>query len=173
MHIAQPWRSPASTTSTSTKECFHPPPVHHGPDGLDACLRRRRQPKPAFIRSTAVLVSRRITVILLLIPSSTLQCNACLPVASLVCKPLLYGCTSNTVLARASLRWLLSSSVASNKCFSLTELLHHLSALAQDPHLSIRIGIWILPSDDFFCICFDHPDRETTMLSVCTSTRQK
>ena len=42
----------------------------------------------------------------------------------------------------------------------------------QGPHLSIRIGIWILPSDTLFgddlnCICFDHPnrERETAMLS--------
>ena len=37
--------------------------------------------------------------------------------------------------------------------------------------LSIRIVIWILPSDtslfgdDLSCICFDHPNRETAMLS--------
>ena len=123
---------------------------------LDARLHRRRrlQPKSAFIlrRCTTAL-----TVLTLVcddgvkacfhqehrslsltpdhcytdLPSSKMQCITCLPVASLVCKSLLYGCTSTTVLATASLRFHPSSSVASNKCFSLTELLHHFSALAQ------------------------------------------
>ena len=40
----------------------------------------------------------------------------------------------------------------------------------QGPHLSIRIAIWILLSDtlfgdDSYCICLDHPNRETAMLS--------
>ena len=45
-------------------------------------------------------------------------------------------------------------------------------AVDKAPRLSIRIVIWILPSDadtlfgdDFYCICFDHPNRETAMLS--------
>ena len=43
----------------------------------------------------------------------------------------------------------------------------------QGPHLSIRIGIWSLPSDtdDFYCICFDHPNRETAMLSRWLGSR--
>ena len=37
------------------------------------------------------------------------------------------------------------------------------------PRPSIKIVIWILPSDtlfgdDLYCICFDHPNRETAML---------
>ena len=38
----------------------------------------------------------------------------------------------------------------------------------QGPSLSIRIVILILPSDtvdDLYLICFDHPNRETAMLS--------
>ena len=43
--------------------------------------------------------------------------------------------------------------------------------IRQGPCLSIRIVIWILPSDtlfgdDLYCICFDHPNRETAMLST-------
>ena len=37
------------------------------------------------------------------------------------------------------------------------------------PRLSIRIVIWILPSDtgdDLYNICFDYPNRETAMLST-------
>ena len=44
-------------------------------------------------------------------------------------------------------------------------------SLDKAPRLSIRIVIWILPSDtlfgdDLYSICFDHPNRETAML--CT-----
>ena len=47
----------------------------------------------------------------------------------------------------------------------------------QGPHLSIRIGIWILPSDSLFggdlnCICFDHPNRETAMLSTMSPQQE-
>ena len=45
----------------------------------------------------------------------------------------------------------------------------------QGPHLSIRIGIWILPlfGDDLNCICFDDPNRETAMLSTYTPSSSK
>ena len=44
--------------------------------------------------------------------------------------------------------------------------------LRHGPHL--RIGIWILPSDTlfgdgFYCSCFDHPNKETVMLSTVTA----
>ena len=43
------------------------------------------------------------------------------------------------------------------------------STLDKAPRLSIRIVSWILPSDtgdDLYCICFDHPNRDTAMLST-------
>ena len=45
------------------------------------------------------------------------------------------------------------------------------SSLNQTKHDSIRIVIWILPSDtlfgdDLYCICFDQPNRETAMLFI-------
>ena len=51
-----------------------------------------------------------------------------------------------------------------------SQVLRFVGFYRQGPHLSIRIVNWILPSDtlfgdDWFCICFDLPSRETAMLS--------